>query len=157
MKLNKEKIIFLVILLFVVLTVISSKNDNTIIRINDDNACIRSNVYSNDNPYSVQFCNKNKVEIEYTGKDFDDKKTYLKIHNVVDFYTFYDVLKDEASYYMIKKDGTLYKTTSTKITKKDYSVEKLKNYNDIVSLKELYINGEYNVYAISKKGKIKQV
>ena len=98
MKLNKEKIIFLVILLFVVLTVISSKKDFTIIRINDDNACIRSNVYSNDNPYSVQFCNKNKVEIEYTGKDFDDKKTYLKIHNVVDFYAFYDVLKDETSY-----------------------------------------------------------
>ena len=85
MKLNKEKIIFLVVLLFVVLTIISSKNDFNVIRINDYNACIRSNVYSNDNPYSVQFCNKNKVEIEYTGKDFDDKKIYLKINNVVLF------------------------------------------------------------------------
>lgn len=157
MKFNKEKIIFLVILIFIVLTVFSSRKDFSVIRINDDNACIRSNVYTNDNPYSVQFCNKNKVEIEYTGKEFDDKKIYLKIHNVVDFYAFYDVLKDETSYYMIKEDGTLYKTTSTKITKKDYSVEKLKNYNDIVSLKELYINGEYNIYAISNKGKIKQV
>ena len=34
MKLNKEKIIFLVILLFVVLTVISSKKDFTVIKIN---------------------------------------------------------------------------------------------------------------------------
>ena len=48
-------------------------------------------------------------------------------------------------------DGSHFKPTQIVLD------ESVANYNDIVSLKELYINGEYNVYAISKKGKIKQV